>query len=286
MSAGHITGTIALPSRTTSCARTFESDGVELWVLFHGDEAAGFFELQRHADGSVEIVYFGLTSAFFGKGLGKHLLTKAAESAWALGATRVWLHTCTLDSPAALPNYLARGFSPYRTETYEAIALPTRRPPNVDANAGCRAPIGRGDGDRCHDRRRAHRRDGWAAPRVARRRHHRSARLAPTTAITSLAARFRRTSPASSRTRRSSRGSISLGRSSSTTSLGDHGRSSISCSSSSVVARTAPRGPRSTVKRIGRSSVGSSSSDSVRASFSGSRNRATPKERPSTSSTS
>ena len=97
----------------------FRTDGVELWVLFCADQPAGFFELQRHADGSVEIVYFGLTSAFFGKGLGKHLLTKAAESAWALGATRVWLHTCTLDSPAALPNYLARGFAPYRTETYE-----------------------------------------------------------------------------------------------------------------------------------------------------------------------
>ena len=97
----------------------FQSEGVDLWVLFHADQPAGFFELQRHADGSVEIVYFGLTSAFFGKGLGKHLLTKAAESAWALGATRVWLHTCTLDSPAALPNYLARGFAPYRTETYE-----------------------------------------------------------------------------------------------------------------------------------------------------------------------
>jgi hypothetical protein len=30
------------------------------------------------------------------------------------------LHTCTLDSPHALPNYKARGFSPYRTETYIA----------------------------------------------------------------------------------------------------------------------------------------------------------------------
>ena len=97
----------------------FRADGVEVWVLTYGDEPAGFFELQRHADGSVEIVYFGLTPAFFGRGLGKHLLTQAAESAWALGANRVWLHTCTLDSPAALPNYLARGFSPYRTETYE-----------------------------------------------------------------------------------------------------------------------------------------------------------------------
>jgi len=31
----------------------------------------------------------------------------------------VWLHTCTLDSPNALPNYRARGFRPYRTERYE-----------------------------------------------------------------------------------------------------------------------------------------------------------------------
>ena len=31
----------------------------------------------------------------------------------------MWLHTCTLDSPAALPNYLAGGFDPVRTETYE-----------------------------------------------------------------------------------------------------------------------------------------------------------------------
>jgi hypothetical protein len=35
-----------------------------------------------------------------------------------MGATRVWLHTCTLDSPVALPNYEARGFVRYRSETY------------------------------------------------------------------------------------------------------------------------------------------------------------------------
>ncbi|HUQ84213.1 MAG TPA: GNAT family N-acetyltransferase [Gemmatimonadaceae bacterium] len=99
----------------------FARDGVELWVLHHGEEPAGFFELNRHDDGSVEIAYFGLTSAFFGRGLGKHLLTQAVQSAWTLGANRVWLHTCTLDSPAALPNYLARGFAPFRTETYETV---------------------------------------------------------------------------------------------------------------------------------------------------------------------
>lgn len=99
----------------------FASADVALWVVYHDDTPAGFFELRRHADGSVEIVYFGLTATYFGRGLGRHLLNRAVEAAWALGAERVWLHTCTLDSPSALPNYLARGFEPYKTETYEAI---------------------------------------------------------------------------------------------------------------------------------------------------------------------
>ena len=32
-------------------------------------------------------------------------------------APRVWLHTCTLDGAAALPNYRARGLRPFRTQT-------------------------------------------------------------------------------------------------------------------------------------------------------------------------
>jgi GNAT superfamily N-acetyltransferase len=83
----------------------------------HGD-VAGFFELERHGDGSVEISYFGLMPSFIGRGLGKAMLTAAATEAWSLNATRVWLHTCTLDSPMALPNYIARGFVPVKTETY------------------------------------------------------------------------------------------------------------------------------------------------------------------------
>ena len=97
-----------------------ESPDVELWALFDDGVPAGFFELERHSDRSVEIVYFGLVGRVFGRGLGKHLLTSAARAAWAMGAERVWLHTCTLDSPSALPNYLARGFDPVRTETYDA----------------------------------------------------------------------------------------------------------------------------------------------------------------------
>jgi GNAT superfamily N-acetyltransferase len=84
------------------------------------DGLAGWYELRRVADDdSVEIAYFGIVAAEFGRGFGKHLLSRAVRDAWALGPKRVWLHTCTLDHPNALPNYIARGFTPYRTETYE-----------------------------------------------------------------------------------------------------------------------------------------------------------------------
>ena len=81
---------------------------------------AGFFELAAHDDASVEIAYFGLVEEFMGRGIGKAMLTRAAQQAWALGAARVWLHTCTLDSPRALPNYLARGFEETRKEVQAA----------------------------------------------------------------------------------------------------------------------------------------------------------------------
>ena len=99
-------------------ARHLDRPGVEVWELRVDGETAGYFELASHDDGSVEVAYFGLIERFFGRGLGKYLLTRAVERAWARGATRVWLHTCTLDGAAALPNYLARGFTPYRRETY------------------------------------------------------------------------------------------------------------------------------------------------------------------------
>jgi len=79
---------------------------------------AGFLELERHGDGSVEIGYLGLDRRVLGQRLGGWLVTEAVQTAFAWGANRVWLHTCTLDAPAALPNYLARGFSITRIETY------------------------------------------------------------------------------------------------------------------------------------------------------------------------
>jgi GNAT superfamily N-acetyltransferase len=95
------------------------SPGISLWLLTVRGAPAGYFELKATPqDGSVEIAYFGLLPEFIGRGLGKHLLTEAVEKAWSLGARRVWLHTCSLDDPAALPNYVSRGFRPFHEETY------------------------------------------------------------------------------------------------------------------------------------------------------------------------
>jgi len=94
------------------------SPDVTVWECLVSGDSAGFFELQRCADGSVEIAYFGLVDRFIGRGLGKAMLTRAAQEAWALEPTRVWLHTCTLDSPHALPNYRARGFEETHRETF------------------------------------------------------------------------------------------------------------------------------------------------------------------------
>jgi GNAT superfamily N-acetyltransferase len=94
---------------------------IAVWELLVDDRSAGYFELQRHDDGDVEIVYFGVTPGYIGRGLGRYMLGRAVEEAWAMGggARRVWLHTCTLDSERALPNYLARGFRPFKQERLE-----------------------------------------------------------------------------------------------------------------------------------------------------------------------
>jgi len=96
---------------------------ISLWLMTDDSATAGYFELRRCDDGSVEIAYFGLLPEFIGRGLGKYLLTRAVRQSWAEGANRVWLHTCTLDDPAAMPNYLKRGFKLFKTEVY-SVDLP------------------------------------------------------------------------------------------------------------------------------------------------------------------
>jgi GNAT superfamily N-acetyltransferase len=97
---------------------------VSLWLLVSPGSPAGYFELKRHGDDSVEIASFGLLPEFTGRGWGKYLLTRASRAAWESRPGRVWLDTCTLDHPAARPNYVRRGFQPFREEVYTAEVPP------------------------------------------------------------------------------------------------------------------------------------------------------------------
>jgi GNAT superfamily N-acetyltransferase len=86
---------------------------METWVAYRQGTPAGYFELDPQADGVIEVAYFGLLPDFVGCGLGGALLDAAIRRAWELQPTRIWAHTCSLDHPHALPNYLARGFREY-----------------------------------------------------------------------------------------------------------------------------------------------------------------------------
>jgi GNAT superfamily N-acetyltransferase len=115
--------------------------GAETWVAWVSGTPAGFVQLEPRDEGVVEVVYFGLLPAFIGRGLGGHLLDLGLRHAWDLAdrhpsvpATRkVIVETCSLDGPAALRNYLSRGFDLVRTDTLEK---PVGEPPGPWPDSG------------------------------------------------------------------------------------------------------------------------------------------------------
>src|SRR5260370_29736357 len=85
-------------------------------VLMADGVPAGFAELDRRREGEIELVQFGLMPEFIGQGLGRYFLQWTIDRAWSYDPRRFWLHTCTLDHPAALPNYRKAGFEIYKEE--------------------------------------------------------------------------------------------------------------------------------------------------------------------------
>lgn len=108
-----------LPWRLVEWERLHARPGFEFWTAWLGGAPAGYYELDRHEDGTTEILLFGLLPAFIGRGLGGHLLTHAIRRGWERETRRLVLNTCSLDHPAARDAYLARGFRLDLTETYE-----------------------------------------------------------------------------------------------------------------------------------------------------------------------
>lgn len=116
-----------LPWAYSEWQRWLERPELSTWVAVQEGTPAGYFELEvqplagAQGDTQVEISTFGLLPQFRGAGVGGWLLTEALRRAWALGPRRVWVNTCSLDGPAALPNYRARGLTVYEERTVEKM---------------------------------------------------------------------------------------------------------------------------------------------------------------------
>ncbi|MBI3862984.1 MAG: GNAT family N-acetyltransferase [Planctomycetia bacterium] len=100
-------------------AEILENPLVEIHELLVDGVQAGFAELDGRVPGEIELKQFGLVPDFLGRGLGKYFLNRVIGRAFSHSPRRFWLHTCTEDHPAAIPNYVKAGFTVYKVETAE-----------------------------------------------------------------------------------------------------------------------------------------------------------------------
>ena len=95
---------------------------LETYIISESDELAGFFELLYNPElKETEISYFGLLEEYIGKGIGGYALSVAIKKSFEKNIKRVWLHTCTLDHPNALKNYIARGMTVFKKENINIL---------------------------------------------------------------------------------------------------------------------------------------------------------------------
>lgn len=87
----------------------------ENFVPMMDGKPIGTLELNYADPANVELAYFGLVPGVIGGGFGKWLMGQAIRMAFERSQTkRLWLHTCTADSPQALGFYQSCGFKPFK----------------------------------------------------------------------------------------------------------------------------------------------------------------------------
>jgi len=98
----------------TELAAVLNAPTTELFIAQADGVEIGMAELDRSQPGQVEIAFFGLYAEALGKALGRPFMQAVLDRAWTSSISRVWVHTCTLDSAVALPFYVKCGFQPYK----------------------------------------------------------------------------------------------------------------------------------------------------------------------------
>ena len=98
------------------------NQNLETYIISVSNDLAGFFELLHNPElEETEISYFGLLEDYIGKGIGGYALSEAIKKSFEKDIKRVWLHTCTLDHPNALKNYIARGMTVFKRENINIL---------------------------------------------------------------------------------------------------------------------------------------------------------------------
>ena len=92
-------------------SKIIDDPKVVLFTLMKNGLQHALLELDFRTAGECELAFFGLAKELIGSGAGRYLMNHAIDVAWNHDITRFHVHTCTIDSPAALNFYIRSGFT-------------------------------------------------------------------------------------------------------------------------------------------------------------------------------
>jgi GNAT superfamily N-acetyltransferase len=95
-------------------AERIRDANVEYYILQVHGEDEGILELDFREGAGCELRLFGVSERLRATGAARMLMNFAIAHAWSRPIGRLWLHTCTLDHPSALPFYISSGFVPFK----------------------------------------------------------------------------------------------------------------------------------------------------------------------------
>lgn len=123
-------------------SRVLDDPQVEVFALSHRGRDDGLLELDFRVASECELAFVGVVPALIGTGAGRMMLRFAIARAWQRPIARLWVHTCTLDSPAALALYQRAGFRAYAqaVEIDDDPRLSGLLPPDVAGHVPIIAP--------------------------------------------------------------------------------------------------------------------------------------------------
>ncbi|MBZ6076518.1 GNAT family N-acetyltransferase [Microvirga puerhi] len=113
--------------------------GIEVYALHDETTDIGLLELDFRTEGEAELAFLGVVPGTIGQGAGRFLIQEAIRRSFERPINRLFVHTCTLDHPAALSFYRRAGLEPYKRAI--EVADDPRLTGHLPLQAGPHVPI-------------------------------------------------------------------------------------------------------------------------------------------------